>query len=832
MHRTAILVLLTCAGLQAAPPPLFDGPYPRGFFFRASEGMARNPKTDYDEWAALFSRLGGIMGKIFDEEVPNTAQRNIDFFTRFAAQYPRQAVMLHYNGNSRDPRNAEGFFAGHWLYHDGSELTADLAGDANATVIKVADTAKYQLNVGRNKDDEKSPDHNEDVVIARYVDGRIDWQHAEQLELVDIDPKASTITVKRGAFGTRPLAFKAGQAIVQAHVYEGPWGRFSNLLWHYNWREDCPRDAQGRTATDVFIAEFANLFGPGGRCAGFDGIEFDVLGWSKLSGRGIDSDGDGLVDNGLNDDFNVYGLGVYRLCERLHEALPDMIFMADGWSVHNQNGVGALNGIESEGWPTLQDSEIVDWSGGLNRHRYNMAFAREPRFSYVNHKTIIDGNQGAQTALSLARLVQGACLIMDSGFCYSMRPKGAKGPMPIYDELVAGAKQDPDWLGRPLEEPISLASRTPNLLDGRDLAQAVTGKPLVTVTGQSLTVTPAPDETSLRVSLAALELTEMTDLTVQCRLLSQPPPGMPAGVPREVAMVVQAAGDLLAEDLRTGVRLDSGEDVAIDTATMGAVARLGTNAVGDLTRRSVFVHPPYRGGIKGQTWWAVDTTVPPRGKLTFFTVLNKAPNPSDGVEFSIIATPVGGQPVEVFSEQRNTHEWQPATADLSRYAGQDVTLRFIAGPGPAGNTVADQAYWGDVSLTTDGRPSLQRGSHSARRIMSWAGPQPFDAGFYFRNVGPGNADLVILADDAQPLRIEDLQVHAAPDLWSRRFEHGLVLINPATTPQTFDVTKLGAGGTYRRIQGSEDQDPVVNNGQPANARETVPPRDALFLIGE
>lgn len=823
-----VLLLATLA--HAAPPPLFDGPYPRGFFFRGSEGMARNPNTQYAEWDAIFGRLGGIMGKVFDEEVPNTAKRNIEFFNRFANQHPEQAVMLHYNGNARDPRNAEGFFAGHWLYHEGSLLTADLPADAGATTIQVADPSKYLLKVGRNRDDEKAPVHNEDVMIAPYVNGRIDFLHAEQLRLVNVDPKSKAILVERGAYGTRPLAFKAGQAIVQPHVYEGPWGRFSNLMWHYNWRADCPKDAQGRTAADVFVAEFKRLFGSGGSCAGFDGIEFDVLGWSKASGRGIDSDGDGQTDNGFKDGRNVYGLGVYALCERLHEALPEMIWMADGWSVHNQNAVGALNGIESEGWPTLQDSEIVDWSGGLNRHRYNMQFARQPRFSYVNHKTIIDGNQGAQTPLSIARLVQGACLIMDSGFCYSMRPQGAQGPMPIYDELVAGTLQRPGWLGKPLEAPVSLAARTPNLLAGADLAQAAPGQPTVKPDGGSLTMTAAPGADALRVRLASLDLDRMTDLTIQCRLQSEPPEGMPRGVPREVGVVLRATGDLLAETITTGIRLASGEDVAIDRGSSGAVARLGDSMAEAERKRAVYVHPPYRGGVQGETWWEVDTTVPERGRLTFLTALNHAPNPSDGVRYTVLVTPRGGETKAVFSEQRMTYDWQPASVDLSAYAGQAVTIRFSAGAGDQQHTVADQANWAEVSLTTDGQASLQRGEFSARRIMSWAGPEAFAAGFYFRNIGPGHAELVFEADGGQPLTVQDLQVHAAPDLWSRRFEHGLVLINPSTTAQTFDVAALGGAAQYRRLQGSQDQDPRFNNGQPAGERETVPPRDALFLI--
>ncbi len=52
----------------------------------------------------MFLWLDGIMGKTLDEEVPGTQSPNIPFFTRFKQAHPKQAVLLHLNGNSRDPR--------------------------------------------------------------------------------------------------------------------------------------------------------------------------------------------------------------------------------------------------------------------------------------------------------------------------------------------------------------------------------------------------------------------------------------------------------------------------------------------------------------------------------------------------------------------------------------------------------------------------------------------------------------------------------------------------------------------------------------------------------
>ena len=61
--------------------------------------------------------------------------------------------------------------------------------------------------------------------------------------------------------------------------------------------------------------------------------------------------------------------------------------------------------------------------------------------------------------------------------------------------------------------------------------------------------------------------------------------------------------------------------------------------------------------------------------------------------------------------------------------------------------------------------------------------------------------------------------------WSRRFEHGLVLLNASNTPRTF---KIPSDGSYRRLKGI--QDPTVNNGRKVGNNVLLPAKDALFLI--
>ena len=116
---------------------LSDG-YPRVFFFRQVEGMAARRSTSYEQWENSFDRLMGIEGKVLDEEIPGRSIKNIDFFTRFKQRHPNKLVLLHFNGNARDPRyESDRFFAGHWIYFNGAKILADVPAEQGQTDIRV-----------------------------------------------------------------------------------------------------------------------------------------------------------------------------------------------------------------------------------------------------------------------------------------------------------------------------------------------------------------------------------------------------------------------------------------------------------------------------------------------------------------------------------------------------------------------------------------------------------------------------------------------------------------------------------------------------------------------
>ena len=139
---------------------------PRAFFFRQAEGLAARRDVSYQPWEQTFDRLMGIEGKVLDEEIVGRSVKNIEFFTRFKHRHPDQLVLLHFNGNARDPRwESDRFFAGHWVYHSGTKVTSDIPAEAGETEIRVANASLFKVRMGRYRN------RNEDVGLC-MLDGQ------------------------------------------------------------------------------------------------------------------------------------------------------------------------------------------------------------------------------------------------------------------------------------------------------------------------------------------------------------------------------------------------------------------------------------------------------------------------------------------------------------------------------------------------------------------------------------------------------------------------------------------------------------------------------------
>jgi hypothetical protein len=820
--------------------------YPQAFFFRSSEGMAANPRVPYARWEECFSRLMGIEGKVLEEEIPGRSIRNVDFFTRFKEQHPDQLVLLHYNGNARDPRfEIEPFFAGHFLYYNGAKILGDVPAESGETEIRVDNPALFRTEMGRYRT------ANDDVGLCRLdAEGKPDWHTSEQVQLVSVDRARKTIVVKRGCYGTEPRAFEAGAAYAAAHVTEGPWGRRSHLLWYYNYSTVCPRDRDGRTCNDVNCEQLARRFLPGGQLEAFDGLEFDVM-HHELGGRsrvmGVDCDADGRIDRGVIDGVNVYGQGVIAFCRSLREKLePERLILADGMSLRNQRAFGILNGIESEGWPSLGDWELRDWSGGLNRHFYWRDNGYPPAFNYINHKFTTAGEtpgsrKRPEVPFRVHRLVFAVATFTDSAVCYSFTPPREEGELlGIWDELRKGTENQLGWLGRPLGPAVRLAEQEADLLDGRgaplgaDLAERFEGPNVqFSRSDDGLTVSAAGDDGApLRFTLRDVPC-DGPDLFVSVTAKGGPLEGFPPRVARMMWVgIAPPAGRLVRRELpATGMCLRGGEETKLVPESGASVRFFPDRELGGEAHDAYMVHPPYRDAA-GYTFWEREVEVPEGGALEFFTGMGeKSPQRSDGVVFRVFVAEAGEGATapfrQVFEHSQKSFAWVAHRVSLADWAGRRVRLKFVSDCGPRDNTTTDHSHWGDVWVVG---PKGREAFTEPVRHMTWLGDRAFTSGFYFRDVRSPSVDLEWSVEGRGPITIEAFRARAHPDAIYRAFEHGLVLANPSPRPFTFDLDRLAPGRRFRRLRGSANQDRATNHGAPVGRKVRLQGLEGLFLV--
>jgi len=564
-----VLLLALLAALRATDVDALDlvsGGEPRAFFFRQPEMYGQGGKLSFERWDKAFLRLNGIMGKVLDEELAGRQARNPEWFDRFKREHPQQALLLHFNGDARDPCwECSEFFAGHWLYFAGCRVTDAVPAQGGETTIAVENPGLFHLNMGLfiNKNDELG-------ICALGPDGKPDWKQSEQLDLLAIDVKTRTLRVRRGAFGTTPRAFAAGKTYIAAHVTEGPWIPTANLLWLYNFSTACPRDARGHNCSDVLVEDIGHRFQTGGALERFDGLEFDVL-FFQPQGAGrrrqpdVDCDGDGKPDSGFINGINTYGIGVYEFCRKLRERLGEnKLIMADGQTLADfsrpedyQRSFGLLNGIESEGFPGNFDWQMADWSGGLNRFNFWRQNARAPVLNYINYKYIVPRKSARETMtmptvpLRTTRLAMAAGLITDAAFAYCLSPPKAPGEVVgVYDELRMGTAHHINWLGKPLAPPVRLGLHAPDLLGGAFADRLRADQAMVERAAHEHTVKVSAvtaGATNLCLTLPNLQVPE-GDLLVNVRVKADPMHGYPAEIARIAWLEWKSSGPPLPKE--------------------------------------------------------------------------------------------------------------------------------------------------------------------------------------------------------------------------------------------------------------------------------------------
>jgi len=163
-------------------------------------------------------------------------------------------------------------------------------------------------------------------------------------------------------------------------------------------------------------------------------------------------------------------------------------------------------------------------------------------------------------------------------------------------------------------------------------------------------------------------------------------------------------------------------------AQTGAHAHWNETACGGVTRRCIFMHPPYMTG-PGYTFALLEPADLPKAWPTAFRCLigkGDGSDPGDGILFRIAVVDAKGRQTIVAEKPWIKHAWTPLEADLSRWQGQRVRIKLIADVGPADNSAGDWAAWADLKLESL-HPVLTATLHDHPVTLAWIpGPHPVE----------------------------------------------------------------------------------------------------------
>jgi len=159
------------------------------------------------------------------------------------------------------------------------------------------------------------------------------------------------------------------------------------------------------------------------------------------------------------------------------------------------------------------------------------------------------------------------------------------------------------------------------------------------------------------------------------------------------------AADLIKLPREIGVAIRGSGEGPLDMSLTGAYVNATVEAVGEESKPSLFMHPPYQTGV-GYTFASIAVDLP-EGKpfLEFDMGFSNSSTTQDGCVFKVVIID-GKQEHEVFSEQyAQLGQWKHGIVELTRFAGKSLIIKLISDVGPADNSYSDWSCWGEPRIT-------------------------------------------------------------------------------------------------------------------------------------
>lgn len=541
-----------------APSPLngleaLQGEFPISLRFRGERndgGAGKNAPPLTQTQATFATETDGALDKMLRE----TARQGSAGQQALAQALPTKLMLEHFNFGqvslelAKDFGGVWPFSPCHFAYLVGC-LAADLPGPA-ATSIHVADATKFRQG--------------DAVLLLPLRAGQKLWASSEYAAVTAIE--GNTLRLKRAAYGSKVLDPKrsaADQLWVAPLPLPYTEDRRPKAQLTWNWSTLCPRDEQGRQASDAFAEALGKLFAPGGALSRIHGFVWDVPRVTfrkRTDGRMIDADLDGKGDDGFQAGVNTYALGAVELDRKIRAALSEeRLFLSDGY--YGDEGdprvqlPGVFNGLEHD---INSDHQLTELSSLLNIFTFYQRYVQRPHFSLLVRK---DRNLAtAESALSAVALRQNQCmknaLATILGIAYgdlSFEQVEEGKLFSAADETQCGREDRLHWLGRPAGPIIRPAFESPDTLVGAGvevtdafLARWTSANSTLRREGRTLLVSvrqpdnaTSPDRDSLLLTLRDLPVKPDCGLLIQFEVRSEKLRDFASDVPRIITVTPQ-----------------------------------------------------------------------------------------------------------------------------------------------------------------------------------------------------------------------------------------------------------------------------------------------------
>ncbi|WP_298238947.1 T9SS type A sorting domain-containing protein [uncultured Algibacter sp.] len=422
---------------------------------------------------------------------------------RFLTAAPEKHILSHINGvapvvhdyQDHQRKAKANYFPGHFAFKPGSILKQNSGRDK--TTLKVSNTDVFSLKeyVYRKSGNPNIDIPSDILMVALDENGDRDWSKYEYLSLVSINEAEGNITVIRGCYGSTSVKFLKDQAILLP-ITGYSWSR--NVYWRLNLSIDCPFDANGDQASDVFSdfigQETVDL---PSNISYTNGVALDIAAFFVKPE--IDSNNDNIADGGYINGENRWRIGQNDFAKKLRTRLGDeTIIISDGSLLRHQKSIDEFNGLELEGLVSNLDA-YRGITNTINNYTYWQKFGRDKQFSFIADKVnpvpeadkskFITLSHGMSTVLGVA-----------SGLI--------KSPDYIdYPYLLEGdINGDTGWLGLPVA-PLKIAYSEENIMISIDslMNSAVVGNGTLRTFSDGTTWTVKANDSGMSTEAALLD---------------------------------------------------------------------------------------------------------------------------------------------------------------------------------------------------------------------------------------------------------------------------------------------------------------------------------------